>query len=73
MCECIDKMNAQLKDVNGYLHTSSWYGMKTGNHRVTVKISVGKRDSKVRKSPPPVIPHFCPFCGEYYKSAEKKP
>lgn len=65
MCDCIQTMNARLRDEhNGVLITTLF-----GNPRAV--IGTEKLDSKRRGKPPVAIASFCPFCGDRYPEFEK--
>lgn len=64
MCSCIDKVNEALAGTNTRLDILN---LSTGNYREPrVKIGVLKRDSSSREKAKPIIPTYCPFCGEKY-------
>lgn len=68
MCECIDKVDEQLKPEGLYLETISMLNMSTGKARETVFCNTQRlvRSKAKRKK---VVPTFCPFCGERLKPA----
>jgi hypothetical protein len=63
MCECRQKMDEKLKEVNGRLAAA--FLITEGNAlRVRYCIQTEKLDKAKRKPVPTVVASYCPFCGE---------
>ena len=63
MCDCIDDVDKVLAEHNGRLDLT--INLSTG--RAWPTLLVEKKDPKVRKRPPTMVPTHCPFCGEKYE------
>lgn len=68
MCNCIDKMNADLKKYNTQLDTN--ISIFNADKPAIVVLGTMKIESKVRRGPARLIATFCPFCGEKYEWAK---
>jgi len=64
MCDCIDKLNAQLKEGGHNMVISQSFGIH--GTIPNAKVLTEKRDLAVKKKPIHVFATFCPFCGEKY-------
>lgn len=71
MCECIKKINANLREQGQRLDVTVWTCV-TEDHpdynkkKLTVVIgAVKSKPSKIRLAK--MVPVFCPFCGEKYE------
>lgn len=68
MCNCISKINKKLEaeKSNTRVTTALLLNFKTGKERCVAKIQTEKADSRKREKAKPIIPSYCPFCGEEY-------
>jgi len=63
MCECVKKIDEQLKSKN--LRIGMAMSTTPDMSRITARLLVAteKIDKKIRKPVPFVVASFCPFCG----------
>jgi len=67
MCNCIEKMNAALKEHNGKIAETLLLPEPGGNAlRARSLVQTRKLDDTKRKAVPSVIASHCPFCGREY-------
>jgi hypothetical protein len=71
MCDCVEKVNANLKPHNTVLSEISMLNMMSGTSRQSLKIATEKLHRK-RSKVKVVIPTFCPFCGEKIRVTSSK-
>ena len=69
MCNCIDDLNERLKALNK--NTMLDIPITWSPEARRVAIMTCKIDDKVRQKPIPVLPTYCPFCGEEYSKENK--
>jgi hypothetical protein len=74
MCDCVEKVNEKLKEMNTYVHRELMMNFKTGKGRLSQPMVVTRQiDSKNKKMKArTLLCAFCPFCGKSYDD-EKKP
>jgi len=71
MCNCIDEIDAKLKEMTPDNNTKLDIPITlSGIERV--RIGVAKRDEKNRKKPTIIFPAYCPFCGVEYSSKKEE-
>ncbi|PPQ42120.1 hypothetical protein [Rhodopseudomonas palustris] len=70
MCDCIDKINAELKP-EGQCLDATIFGVRQVVTRLirTDKYALEKRRGKAKL----IVSTFCPFCGEKYQEASRAP
>lgn len=70
MCDCIKKIDAELKDHNGRIALAILLPAEGSNAlRSRVLVRTEKLDANKRKSVPAVMASYCPFCGEHVANA----
>ncbi len=73
MCNCIKEINQKIKETgrNTQLDIPIALNKKGKLKANRVGIKVRKLDDSKREKPIPILPTFCPFCGEPYEIDEK--
>lgn len=69
-CDCINILNRKLFESksNTSIKVGEWFDLNTGATEFRILIPVEKAESNNRKSPSPIKPTFCPFCGCKYEA-----
>lgn len=68
-CDCLNKVNAELKQHGLRLSTCVLLNMETGKSRESVFMTTEKLAPRSKTKRSTVCPTFCPFCGERLKAA----
>lgn len=68
MCNCIEEMQAKLKETgrNTQLDIPIVWDRSGSLRTERVAIKVCKLEESKREKPLPILPSYCPFCGEPY-------
>ena len=64
MCDCVEKINKQLKDHNTRISTSMTISRDLSTTGVGLQVTTHKIDTKIRKPAMSLLASFCPFCGK---------
>ena len=68
MCDCIERVNANLAQFNTIITVPMW----TSTGMLTPFVETSKLDSGKRGKPRSVFATHCPFCGEKYVSQQER-
>ena len=68
-CECLERYQQELSDLNTYIETSLVWNSQTDTERVQIAIVTRKADPRNRKKAATMIANFCPLCGTAYTEA----
>lgn len=68
MCDCIDRVNANLAQFNTIITVPMW----TSTGMLTPFVETSKLDTGKRGKPRSVFASHCPFCGEKYVSQQER-
>lgn len=73
-CDCIANLNRKLFEIgsNTSIKVGQWFDPNTGASEFRILIPVEKQQSNKRKSPSPIKPTYCPFCGKKYESPKQQ-
>ena len=68
MCNCIEQANELLKESNAKIAQSIIWDSKENTLRISgARVELEKINTNKRKSLPPLMASFCPFCGQKYE------
>lgn len=73
MCDCIEKVNGELRDKNTVLVVPYWAPLSgIGEARQRgVMVATQKLNTKLREPAVKLLAVYCPFCGEKYEPVEE--